>query len=75
MEEFEGYCGEQLLLKASKNSQVPKYRVMNSLEVNLMLVFLWLGCLTSDLPILEKDILRRAQDNSYGYLSEHVSTT
>ena len=47
---------------------------MNSLEVNLMLAFLWLGCLTSDLPCIEKDILEAAQSNKFGYLNEYETT-
>ena len=73
--EFQSYCVEQLKSSSASAAKAPKYRVMSSLEVNLMLVFLWLGCLTSDLPLLEKDILEQAQDNSFGYLSEHVTTS
>ena len=53
IEEFNSYCKQLDKVKT-------KVKVMNSLEVNLMLVFLWLGCLSSDLPVLEKDILRGA---------------
>ena len=52
----------------------PKVKIMNSLEVNLMLAFLWLGCLTSELPVLEKDILEAAQRNTFGYLNEYEAT-
>lgn len=51
-----------------------KLKVMNSLEVNLMLAFLWLACLTSDLPVIEKDILHAAQHNTFGYLNEYETT-
>lgn len=48
-----------------------KTKVFNSLDVNLMLVFLWLGCLTLDLPVIEKDVLSGAQKDTFGYLSEY----
>jgi len=40
VEEFDKYVVQKTTEKAVK------YKVMNSLDVNLMLVFLWLGCLT-----------------------------
>lgn len=61
-----------------KGADVPistKMKVFNSLDVNLMLVFLWLGCLTLDLPVIEKDILLGAQKDTFGYLSEFQATT
>ena len=39
-----------------------------------MLPFLWLGTLSLDLPILEKDVLHNAQTDSFGYVKEHTST-
>ena len=68
-EEFKKYSS----VKDSKEGAI-KVKIMNSLEVNLMLVFLWLGCLTSELPVLEKDILKAAQTNHFGYLNEYEAT-
>lgn len=50
------------------------FKLLNQLDVNLMLAFLWLGCLTSELPVLEKDILGGAQADNYGYVSAYQIT-
>ena len=67
VEELDTYIGEQ-------TDKPVKLKVLNTLEVNLMLAFIWLGCLTSDLPVLETDVLMNAQSDKYGYLSEYQVT-
>ena len=67
VEELDTYIGEQ-------TDKPVKLKVLNTLEVNLMLAFIWLGCLTSDLPVLETDVLMNAQSDKYGYLSEYQIT-
>lgn len=53
----------------------PKQKKLVILEVNTMLAFLYLAALKCDIPILEKDILFGAQNDSFGYLSEHQLTS
>lgn len=68
VDEFESFTPEKQKDQADVEIKV---KIINSLDVNLMLVFLWLACLTSDLPVLEKDILKCTQNDSFGYLSEY----
>ena len=56
----------------SENQQSPK--IHTSLELNLMLGFLYIAGLLCKLPILEHDILYGAQANKYGYLTEYKKT-
>lgn len=72
-DEFKQYFNDFSQKHKSGNKKL-KVKIMNSLEVNLMLAFLWLGCLTSDLPVIERDILEGAQRNKFGYLNEYEAT-
>ena len=55
-----------------ENQASPK--IHTSLELNLMLAFLYLAGLLCKLPMLEHDILCGAQTNKYGYLTEYKKT-
>ena len=49
-------------------------KIHTSLELNLMLAFLYLSGLLCKLPVLESDILYGAQTNRFGYLTEYKRT-
>lgn len=46
-------------------------KIYSSLELNLMLTFLYLAALNQGLPVLEKDLLVGAQTDSFGYLTAY----
>ena len=65
--ELNKYAGGEA--DSKKSSQI-----QTTLEVNLMLAFLFLAGLLCKLPLLEKDILVGAQKNLFGYLTEYQET-
>lgn len=48
--------------------------IWTSLELNLMLAFLYLAAIACNLPVLERDVLVGAKQNKFGYFSSYVKT-
>lgn len=62
---------------ATYSAELPKGRpkaIWTSLELNLMLAFLYLAAIACGVPILEKDILNGAATNKFGYLNGYLKT-
>jgi hypothetical protein len=64
-DEMDKYCDEEK----------PKIKAIStSLEINLMIAFLYLAATACSLPVLERDILEGAQNNRFGYLNGYLKT-
>jgi len=64
------YCPEEAETSKVKKSKA----IWTSLELNLMLGFLYLAAVACGLPVLERDILSGAASNRFGYVNGFVKT-
>lgn len=51
--------------------QTAEIKTCPTLELGSMLCILYLACTELEIPILEKDILQSAKDNSIGYFTHY----